>query len=38
MQFSDGLPQAVDRFPYIVLAVIAIAAAFGWWRRLRTKE
>jgi len=38
MQFSDGLPQAVDRFPYILLAVIAIAAVAGWWRRRRTKE
>jgi hypothetical protein len=36
--FSDGLPQAVDHFPHIVLAVIALAAAIGWWRRFRTKE
>jgi hypothetical protein len=38
MQFSDGRPQAVDRFPHILLAVIALAAAIGWWRRARTKE
>jgi hypothetical protein len=39
MPFSDGIPQAVDVFPYIVLAVIAVAAVVGLLRRRsRTKE
>jgi hypothetical protein len=38
MQFSDGIPQAVDPFPYILLAVIVVSAIVGWLRRSRTKE
>ena len=34
MQFPDGLPQAVDRFPHIVLALLALALLY---RLLRTR-
>jgi hypothetical protein len=30
MLFSDGLPQAVDPFPYIVLAILVAAAVVRW--------
>jgi hypothetical protein len=38
MQFPDGLPQAVDPFPYIVLGLIVLAALAGRLRRSRKKE
>ena len=39
MQFSDGIPQAVDRFPFYVIGLLMIGALAGWLRKLsRTKE
>jgi len=35
MQFPDGIPQAVDKFPFVLLAALAIAALVGWQRRRR---
>jgi hypothetical protein len=32
MQFSDGIPQSVDRFPFYVLIVLAAGAAWKWLR------